>query len=99
MRVCGFDGCPEQVERGYCPAHHPKRTEARRSPSSRVTGTRRWRERTKPSVLKPGARCHYCGAPATTVDHRVPVSKRGASHDRANLVPACFDCNASKGGR
>lgn len=96
VRKCAFDGCPEEVSSGYCFEHRPTR---QRSPSSRVTGTRRWREQTKPSVLKPGARCAECGRPAETVDHVEPVSQGGAHHDRRNLRPICHRCNAKKGGR
>ena len=44
-------------------------------------------------------RCHYCGravgAPRLTLDHVVPLI-RGGKSVRANVVPACKDCNAAK---
>lgn len=92
-KACNTPGCPESQP---CPTHRPA---TRRSPSSRVTGTRRWREKTKPAVLTPGARCHYCPAPATTVDHVIAVGNGGAQHDEANLVPCCKSCNARKNAR
>lgn len=51
-------------------------------------------------VLKrDGFRCQYCGgrAPAVplVVDHVVPVA-RGGTNAAANLVTACFACNAGK---
>ena len=39
--------------------------------------------------------CAYCGAPATTLDHDVPVS-RGGVHGPENVVPACASCNFKK---
>ena len=39
--------------------------------------------------------CAYCGEPADTVDHVIPLS-RGGQHDPANLVPACRACNFEK---
>jgi 5-methylcytosine-specific restriction endonuclease McrA len=42
--------------------------------------------------------CVYCGAEATTTDHRIPLS-RGGSHWPANLFPCCGWCNPSKGAR
>jgi len=43
--------------------------------------------------------CHYCqrqvGARALTADHVVPLIRGGRSV-RANLVPACKDCNSRK---
>lgn len=49
--------------------------------------------------------CVYCGDPATTIDHVIPVNfaskvrrKKGRPHKRRDLgvpqVPACLDCNA-----
>jgi 5-methylcytosine-specific restriction endonuclease McrA len=40
--------------------------------------------------------CHYCGEPATTRDHVVPVSKGGRAGN-GNIVPACNRCNQLKG--
>jgi len=47
--------------------------------------------------------CHWCGRRAgpsvkLEVDHIVPVSK-GGTDDRWNLVPACRECNRSKGNQ
>jgi 5-methylcytosine-specific restriction protein A len=43
--------------------------------------------------------CHYCrravGPKALTVDHVVPLVRGGRSI-RANMVPACKDCNNRK---
>ncbi|MHB8736779.1 MAG: HNH endonuclease [Terriglobales bacterium] len=42
--------------------------------------------------------CVYCGAPATAIDHFVPVA-RGGTNDRDNLVTACKSCNSRKGAK
>lgn len=42
--------------------------------------------------------CVYCGAPAQTRDHVVPLS-RGGPDEAANIVPCCFWCNRSKANR
>lgn len=44
------------------------------------------------------ARCHYCGARATTQDHIIPKALGGVSA-RYNLVPSCRACNQEKGDR
>ena len=41
-------------------------------------------------------RCAYCPAPATTIDHVMPLWLGGTSFE-GNLTPACRSCNASKG--
>jgi len=52
-----------------------------------------WRRR-----IATGA-CHYCrrvvGVKALTLDHVVPLVRGGRSI-RANMVPACKDCNSKK---
>jgi len=45
-----------------------------------------------------GGRCWMCGAPATEIDHVIPLA-RGGSNWPANLRPACRSCNARKGAR
>jgi 5-methylcytosine-specific restriction endonuclease McrA len=43
--------------------------------------------------------CAYCNSTDNiTIDHIVPLS-RGGTHERANLAPACWSCNCSKGAR
>lgn len=39
--------------------------------------------------------CHYCGHPATTADHILPVSQ-GGGHELSNLLAACVRCNSSR---
>jgi 5-methylcytosine-specific restriction endonuclease McrA len=52
-----------------------------------------WRRRVARGV------CHYCrrqvGPRALTADHVVPLIRGGRSI-RANMVPACKDCNSRK---
>lgn len=46
-----------------------------------------------------GGLCAYCRSNrATTLDHLKPKSKGGSSL-RSNLIPACHDCNHSKGSQ
>ena len=43
--------------------------------------------------------CVYCQtAPATDLDHVIPLS-RGGAHSIGNLTPACGRCNRSKGAK
>lgn len=46
-----------------------------------------------------GNRCAYCGSSnSIVIDHVLPI-KLGGLDEAANLIPACFTCNASKGAR
>jgi len=40
--------------------------------------------------------CHYCGDPATQVDHKIPTV-HGGLNIASNLVAACARCNNLKG--
>lgn len=42
--------------------------------------------------------CTYCSAPATEIDHILPITK-GGDGSKDNLTPSCRSCNASKGNR
>lgn len=79
----------------YCPAHQPDR----RSPSSRVTGTSRWRKLKAKVLRRDRFLCHYCGGKATTADHVRAVGRGGAKYDEANVVASCVPCNLTKGAR
>jgi 5-methylcytosine-specific restriction endonuclease McrA len=61
-----------------------------------LRGSRWWKRRIAAGV------CHYCrlqvGARALTLDHVVPLIRGGRSV-RANMVPACKDCNNRKQSR
>ena len=41
--------------------------------------------------------CAYCPAPATTLDHVLPLVRGGTNYE-GNLAPACKSCNSSKSG-
>lgn len=41
--------------------------------------------------------CAYCPAPATTIDHVLPLVRGGTNHE-GNLAPCCKSCNSSKAG-
>ncbi|MEJ7742080.1 MAG: HNH endonuclease signature motif containing protein [Nocardioidaceae bacterium] len=63
----------------------------------RTGSTRRWRV-LRARILRGHPLCGICTKElATEIDHVVPVSRGGAMWDIANLQPACFACNRSKG--
>jgi 5-methylcytosine-specific restriction endonuclease McrA len=42
-----------------------------------------------------GTVCVYCGAPATDVDHLLPIAD-GGDDSLANLRPSCAACNRGR---
>lgn len=77
----------------------------KRASEQRRRASRRTSTRNAPSaeelraLVAPGVLCFYCEtAPATTVDHFIPLA-RGGSHELSNLVGACRSCNSSKGSK
>jgi hypothetical protein len=50
------------------------------------------------ALAEKGTECVYCGRPADTYDHVLPIS-RGGTSEVANVVPACRRCNSAKGAR
>ena len=84
-------GCGVIIGRGsYCTACQPAKP--------RKGSTRQWRTTRERVLERDGHRCRYCGAPATHVDHLVPVV-RGGTDDPENLAAACPTCNLEKGAR
>lgn len=59
----------------------------------RLRQTRWWRQKKSRGV------CHYCGKKTDpselTMDHLIPLT-RGGKSIKANLVPACKECNNRK---
>lgn len=45
-----------------------------------------------------GDKCSFCGFPADTLDHILPLCRNG-THTVDNLWPACRSCNSQKGGK
>lgn len=96
--ACGAPFKPTQYRQTKCAKHHVS-GRAGRSPTTRAQDAEYYRERARILRGRPpcALRIHCDGAPATTADHIVPVS-RGGGH-RGNLQPACAKCNAAKGNR
>lgn len=45
-----------------------------------------------------GSRCYICGAPATIIEHVIPLARNGTAYP-SNLRPSCLPCNASKSSK
>ncbi len=56
-----------------------------------------WRKVRRAVLERDGFVCHWCFAPANTVDHVRPLAMAGARLDPANLVAACRSCNSRRG--
>ena len=42
-----------------------------------------------------GRICHYCGEPATDIDHVIPIAD-GGNDSLANLRPSCARCSRGR---
>lgn len=49
-------------------------------------------------LVRWGGRCAYCDAIAEHLDHVMPLS-RGGEDIESNILPACAECNLSKGAK
>jgi HNH endonuclease len=58
--------------------------------------TRRWRRVRYAALVRDLFRCYWCGGPADTGDHLVPLSMGGDPFDLANVVAACRSCNRGR---
>lgn len=67
----------------------------------RTYTTRTWKEVVRPNHLAAYPLCGHClalgkRAPATQVDHILPISKGGAPYDHDNLQSLCASCHSRK---
>ena len=56
---------------------------------------RRWQATKRQVFARYGRSCVYCGAPATDVDHLIPIADDGGD-ELSNLRPACARCNRGR---
>lgn len=98
------------VERKYCSTPCANRHKAQRVRSNDDPRVRRYqREQSAPGLSRrerdrlldkwkqQNRTCNYCSAPASTIDHVVPLV-RGGNNYEGNLTPCCRPCNGSKAG-
>jgi 5-methylcytosine-specific restriction endonuclease McrA len=95
-RPCLERTCPNLTSGSRCALHARRSTDSR--PSSSQRGYDRDYQRKRVALLSNGARCVYCGKPATTVDH-VRALALGGTNEMSNLAPCCARCNYSRGAR
>lgn len=91
-KLCCYPGCGVTVESGRCDRH--KVADRRLSASGRGYG-RDWRKLRK-WFLRQQVKCHKCGALASEVHHKVPVSQRPDLRlEVSNLMALCKSCHSS----
>ena len=77
----------------YQNARDIRRVNIRQSVQAAYVSERDWRR----LLIRYHNSCAYCGASGRIErDHVVPIA-RGGRHSVGNLLPACYDCNRSKG--
>jgi 5-methylcytosine-specific restriction endonuclease McrA len=102
-RHCLTPGCHEFADPGksYCAAHRAQKQRRldveRGSPAARGYDSQ-WAKFSKAILERDGHTCGWCGRPATTTDHVIPLAHGGARLDPTNAVAACRACNSRRGG-
>lgn len=101
LKRCAAPGCSALVEPGEqcCPRHARSTPGSDRSEYHRSTGwfysSARWR-RFRTWFLRRHPICVECSAPATQVDHIIPIANGGAKLDESNCQPLCASCHSKK---
>jgi 5-methylcytosine-specific restriction endonuclease McrA len=95
--LCHATRCPEHAA-AFARASNQRRDALRPSPAERGYGYD-WRKLRAAVLERDRGICYWCGGPAKTVDHLIPLAQGGARLDPANLVAACLPCNSSRGGQ
>lgn len=83
------------------PRHQPIKHKKEPRPTAHQRGYDRQHRKMRERELAEQPLCVYCLAQglvvaAEEIDHVVPVSKGGATHDPENRMPACRKCNNAK---
>ena len=94
-RPCNYPGCPELVDRGYCPVHQ-RQVNKRDKEVSKHYG-RDW-EKIRDWYISLHPLCEICETqgrltPATEVHHIVPIED-GGSDKGGNLQALCKSCHS-----
>lgn len=83
----------EETFEFFIPEADPDQVAAERAKARELRATQWWKRKRSTGV------CHYCGVrfhpSELTMDHLVPLIRGGRSV-KANLVPACKECNSKK---
>ena len=107
-KMCTTPRCPRRVEPNAwglskCAQHAAATAKHYRNIETRSPETKRankrlygrdW-HRIRRSVLNSYPYCEMCGAPATEVDHILPL-RQGGTHDPTNLRPLCKSCHSRR---
>jgi 5-methylcytosine-specific restriction protein A len=95
-KICGRKTCGEIADNGnYCPEHTLTQNNWATSKRKTIPGWARLRQHT---MHRDNNTCQVCGAPATEVDHIIPLSRGGTSRTN-NLQAICTECNKQKNYR
>ena len=104
LKRCAEPGCPNLSPPGqrFCPPHvrhAPTALGTKRSDYHRANGwfysSARWRK-FRLWFLRRHPLCLQCKAPATQVDHIIPIVNGGAELDETNCQPLCASCHSKK---
>lgn len=101
-RPCIEPGCPNLTNTTRCPTHarqHQQARDLQRGTAAERGYDHDWRKARLDALERDGWVCVWCGQPANTVDHLVPLAHGGARLDPTNLAASCGRCNSARGGK
>lgn len=101
-RNCRVAGCPCEAKEGYslCEKHwdliqkHSPPSLGDRPNAYERGYDHKWRK-LRNFFIRHNPLCKHCGAPATEVDHIIPLIAGGTNHDH-NLQSLCHRCHMKK---
>jgi 5-methylcytosine-specific restriction endonuclease McrA len=98
-RLCATRGCAALIPTSQrrCPLH-VKAREIQRGTRQERGYTEDYLRLRRRVLERDGWTCRYCGGPATTADHVVPL-RHGGANTEDNLVASCIGCNVARSNR
>src|SRR5262245_160040 len=97
---CRWLGCAALTAHRFCVVHErimQRAYDRTRAPASRRGYGGLWR-RLRMIVLRAEPLCRQCAAPASEVDHILPLA-RGGDNSKENLQALCKSCHSAKTAR
>ncbi|NIT55854.1 MAG: HNH endonuclease, partial [Aliifodinibius sp.] len=94
-RPCRHYGCPNLVDKGFCPEHakkHNREYDRQRGTAHERGYDADW-QKFREYYLRKHPVCKMCKRAATLIHHKTPLSQGGNKYDNNNLMSLCTSCH------